>query len=52
MHEINLIHYTKLAERLPVIEKQFKDSIFTLKIINQCDKEDLTKEELKIFDTD
>ena len=52
MHEINLIHYTKLAERLPVIEKQFKDSIFTLKIINECDKEDLTKEELKMFDTD
>ena len=52
MQEINLIHYTKLTERLPVIEEQFKDSIFTLKIINQCDKEDLTKEELNIFDID
>ena len=47
MHEINLIHYTKLTERLPVILEQFKESTFTLKVIDECDKEDLTKEELK-----
>jgi GR25 family glycosyltransferase involved in LPS biosynthesis len=52
MYEINLIHYTKLTDRLTVIEKIFKDSIFTLKIISQCDKENLSKEELKLFDTD
>lgn len=52
MHEINLIHYTKLTERLPVILEQFKESTFTLKVIDECDKENLTKEELKMFDTE
>lgn len=52
MNKINLIHYTKLTERLPAIEEQFKNSFFKLKVIDECDKEDLTKEELQIFDTD
>jgi len=52
MNEINLIHYTKLSKRLPTIINQFKDSSYKLKVIDVCDKEDLTKEELAKFDTD
>ena len=51
MHDINLIHYTKLSERLPVILKEFENSIFKLKTVHQFDKEDLSKEDLKKFDT-
>tara|TARA_B100001029_G_scaffold179449_1_gene188979 strand:+ start:7165 stop:7836 length:672 start_codon:yes stop_codon:yes gene_type:complete len=52
MHDINLIHYTKLVERLPVIKEEFKNSIFQIKVISEFDKEDLTKKNLKKFDTD
>ncbi len=52
MYEINLIHYTKLSKRLPVIYKEFENSIFNLKIISEFDKETIPKGELKKFDTD
>ncbi len=52
MKEINLIHYTKLKERLPVILNEFNKSDFKINVISQHDKEVLTKDELKNFDTD
>lgn len=52
MIEINLIHYTKLKERLPFILDQFKNLEFKIKIIREFDKEDITKQEFSKFDTD
>jgi len=52
MIEINLIHYTKLKERLPFILDQFKNLEFKINIIREFDKEDITKQEFSKFDTD
>ncbi len=50
MNEINLIHYSKLVDRLPVIKNEFKNSTFKINVINDYDKENLNQNDLKNFD--